>query len=220
MSSQTIFQQFQHALTMNGAIPVSYTEQPLKKPTAPFSAEQIDQFIARAKANQTQSQTDSYLYQALAKFPIEGKKVAVLGSTSPWYESILLAQGAIPVTISNEIVSTDPRIKINTTESSFDAMFALLHFRSLGLGIDIDPNADLNEMKKAKSLLKSGGLLYLSIPVGKDRLVWNSHRIYGELRMKALFKGWRPVAYFGYTYEDLWKDTPRLHEPVIVLKPV
>ena len=209
--------QFHQALTMNGTIPVSYTETEIKTMTAPFSSDQIERFIAMAKENKAQSPTDLFLYQALAKFPLKGKKVAVLGSKSPWYESVLLEAEALP---STEIGPFDPRIGMLQDTSGYDAVFSLLHLKSLGLKAPIEPDADLKEMQKAKNLVKPDGYLFLSIPVGKDRLVWNSHRIYGEKRMKALFKGWRPAAYFGYTYEDLLKDTPRLHEPVIVLKPV
>ena len=132
-------------------------------------------------------------------------------------------KGGMPTTVSAEpIENTDARLKIERQppKKSFDAVFALLCIKNIGLKNQIDPDADFAAMRTAKTWLKEGGLLYLSIPVGKDRLVWNSHRIYGERRMKALFTGWRPAAYFGYSYEDLLKDTPRLHEPIIILKPV
>jgi hypothetical protein len=222
-TSQSIPPEFYQALTMNGKIPVSYVAAPPKQTTASFAPSQVDSYIAMAKSQYTHSVTDTYLYQALERFSIKGKKIAVLGSTSPWYESVILAHEAIPTTISSEpIENSDTRLKIEqqVPPKSFNAIFALLCIKKIGLGNRIDPDADFAAMKTAKTWLKKDGLLYLSIPVGKDRLVWNSHRIYGEKRMKALFTGWRPTAYFGYSYEDLLKETPRLHEPVIILKPV
>jgi len=35
--------------------------------------------------------------------------------------------------------------------------------------------------------LHEGGLCFLGIPVGKDCLVWNAHRIYGEKRLKLIY---------------------------------
>jgi Caenorhabditis protein of unknown function, DUF268. len=96
----------------------------------------------------------------------------------------------------------------------------LLHLKTVGLGSSIHLDADLEAMAEAKRLLKKTGLLYLSLPVGKDRIFSHSRRIYGATRMKLLLKGWRPAGYFGYSYEDLLKESDELHEPLIVLKPL
>jgi hypothetical protein len=212
----SIPKEFQSALTMNGVIPVSYVGTSLQ-PKAPLRSQEMDAFIEMAKANKAQSPTDLYIYQAFTKFPLAGKKVALLGPTNLWHEAMLLAEKSI---LSAQASSGDTRICDLKMDSKYDAICSFLYLKNLGLGSSIDPDADFEEMKRAKNLLKSDGLLFLSIPLGKDRLIWNSHRIYGERRMKALFKGWRPTAYFGYSYEDLLKDSPRLHEPVIVLKPI
>ena len=172
---------------------------------------------------QTKSLTDHYLYQALETFPIKGKQVAIFHSTTPWYESIALAQGAYPTTVHTPILSSeDSRITIDAQpkNDAFDAVWMLLHLKSVGLGASIHLDADLEAMNEAKKLLNKTGLLYISLPVGKDRVFSHSHRVYGATRMKLLFKGWRPAGYFGYSYEDLLKESQELHEPVIVLKPL
>jgi len=38
--------------------------------------------------------TDTWLYEALDQFPIRGKKVLIMGSNVPWYESICMVFGA------------------------------------------------------------------------------------------------------------------------------
>ena len=91
--SQSIPPEFYQALTMNGKIPVSYVAEAPKQALIPFTASQVDSYMAMAKSKYTHSLTDSYLYQALERFPIKDKTVAVLGSTGPWYESLILAQG-------------------------------------------------------------------------------------------------------------------------------
>lgn len=189
----------------------------------PFSRHQVDLYLKMACSKETKSLTDSYLYQALDTFPLTGKKVAIFHSTSPWYESIALAYGAQPSTVRSSIAFTEDKrltIESNPKEHSFDAVWMLLHLKKLGLGPSIHLDADLEEMHEAKRLLKNSGLLYLSLPVGKDRIFSHSHRIYGAIRMKLLFKGWRPAGYFGYSYEDLLKEPDILHEPIFVLKPL
>lgn len=202
---------------------LSYSERQAAPLSTAFGKAQVDAYLEMIRNRTVLSQTDIYLFDALNSFPAAGKKTGVLFSTTPWYESLLLSLGVQPKTlISLPDQPLDARLEIEKDPKprSFDAVFLLLHLKTQGLGSAIDLDADIKAMHEAKRLLHSSGLLYLSIPVGKDRLVWNSHRVYGEKRMKKLFKGWRPQGYFGYSYEDLQKDPQDLHEPVIVLKPI
>lgn len=223
---------------MNGKIPVIYQfrddSYPSDRPII-FSAKEIKHLMKNALAKQLHYYgiTDSYLYQALDEFKdhIENKNVAIIGSTTPWYESILLSYGAHPTTIDyNKIVSEDPRVEVMTTKEfeenpkTFDAILSISSIEHDGLGRygdPICPTADLETMERAKKMLNQDGILILSVPVGKDCLVWNLHRVYGKLRLKALLKGWRVLGYFGFSSEDLDQDRPiAVHQPVFVLKPI
>lgn len=53
-------------------------------------------------------------------------------------------------------------------------------------GDPLNPDADLEAMAKARSILKPGGLLFLTVPVGPDVLVFNLHRRYGPARLPLL----------------------------------
>jgi hypothetical protein len=46
-------------------------------------------------------------------------------------------------------------------------------------------------------LLKSGGLFYVGLPVGRDCIVWNVHRLFGPKRLRYLLPDWRFVGAFG-----------------------
>lgn len=50
-------------------------------------------------------------------------------------------------------------------------------------------NGDLMEMLRLQCLLKNEGLIFIAIPVGKDQIIYNSHRIYGPLRFSMLSEG-------------------------------
>lgn len=221
--------------TMNGNVPVTYSysndsyssDQPLI-----YMTEQIENYITMAQHKQTQyyGATDLYLYEALEKHldQISGKNVAVMGSNIPWYESILLNYGAFPTTIEyNRIISSDKRLKLMTVNEYennpqlFDAVLSISSFEHDGLGRygdKINPNGDLEAMEKVKKMLHPEGLLFLAVPVGQDLLVWNLHRVYGKIRLKALLNGWEVIGSFGYTPDDL--DCIFYgHQPVFVLKP-
>lgn len=233
----TVPEELYNAFTLNGAIPVvniyhndSYSsDQPLV-----YTYEQIQDFEIKAKAKQTYyyGAMDTYLYNALDKYisRISNKNVAVIGSVTPWYESILLSYGAHPTTIEyNKIISKDPRLEILTISEYeanprlFDAILSVSSLEHDGLGRygdPINPEGDLSWMNKAKKMLKKDGLLFLSVPIGQDCLVWNLHRIYGNLRLKALLKGWKIIEFFGFTPEDLKReDFWGSHQPVFVLQP-
>ncbi|NDB85617.1 MAG: DUF268 domain-containing protein, partial [Alphaproteobacteria bacterium] len=56
-------------------------------------------------------------------------------------------------------------------------------------------------------------------PVGKDTLVWNAHRIYGEVRLPYIFQKFNDIEWFGRTKEDLFNNLGYgdLYQPVVVL---
>ena len=66
-------------------------------------------------------------------------------------------------------------------------------------GDPINPVGDLEAMKLPKKLIKKGGLLFFSVPIGKDCIVWNAHRIYGKIRLPMMFEGWEVLKTFGYS---------------------
>lgn len=55
-----------------------------------------------------------------------------------------------------------------------------------------DLEADIRVMQELAFLLKPGGKMLLTLPVGRDRIVRPYHRIYGQ-RLDALLHGWRVV---------------------------
>lgn len=199
-----------------------------------YSTETVDQLIEAAlnRGKSYYGKTDLYLYDALEEFldAIEGKEVGLIGSTTPWYESILLAYGAHPVTIDyNKIVSDDPRLEFLTVEEyenaprKFDAILSISSFEHDGLGRygdPIDPDGDLKAMKKTLSMLNEGGLLFLAVPVGKDHVIWNLHRLYGKHRLPLLLDGWTTLKTFGFKpNKDLKLSHRAHHQPIFVLTP-
>jgi len=72
------------------------------------------------------------------------------------------------------------------------------------------------------SALKDDGYLFLGIPVGKDELWWNVHRVYGERRLKLLFSDkFEEIEWIGEDRSFLLTCQPQKKDciqPVIVLK--
>lgn len=210
--------------TMQGRVPVlyAYSDNSRSEPLS-YNSSRIDANIELIKAGKAghYGDVDEWLYEALHKFPIRGMQVAIMGSAEqgygPWYESICLAFGGSPTTIDyNAIEFGDERVRFIqaplTSEqvAPFDAAFSISSFEHDGLGRygdPCDPDADLRAMHAMKQLLKPGGLLYLTVPVGQDKVVYNVHRIYGRLRLPLLLEGWTVVDSFGFEDKLLDRDT-------------
>ncbi len=220
--------------TMGGLIEVSkwYFDDSQPHYTTPiYDKEQIDAFVkdAALKAQKYYGETDIYLYQALDKYPIRNKSVAIMGSQTPWYESICLHYGGKATTIDyHKINSQHPDLKTITIDEynqnpfQFDIAFSISSFEHDGLGRygdPLSPDGDFMAMYKMKSVLKPGGLLFLSVPLGKDQIVWNAHRVYGNIRLPHLLWGWEVVEVFGldpaYNERD---NTQGIYQPIFVLR--
>lgn len=204
--------------TLNGQIPMQnwYLDGTYSKPLV-FTKEDFNNNIAKALKRETNyyGQTDTHLYHALDDLAkdIRGKEVGIIGSTAPWYESIILSYGATPVVIEyNPIKSEDQRVTYMTPEQfkknpkKFDLLLSISSVNHDGLGRygdTLNPNGDLESMKNFQTMLNPNGKLLLAIPVGPDKLYWNAHRVYGPLRLKMLLKGWKVDKYYGFNIEQL-----------------
>lgn len=174
-------------------------------------------------------ETLGFLLSALEKYSIAGKTVCVFGAESINCDAISLVHGAEKVYIIdyNPIISEHPLVEAYNYETikdkKVDIGISISSFEHDGLGRYGDklcPNGDLKTMKKIKKIIKKDGLLFLSVPVGPDCLVWNAHRIYGKIRLPMLIKDWECIDIFSeqsITLDGLPSAWP-VRQPVLVLK--
>jgi len=218
-ASTNIPDNLKNEFTLGGQIPVEFkTTEETQTTNFSFNKIFIDKLVLKAKNHEFSDlgETDIHLYKLLDDISeqVKGKKVAVMETRNGWYESILLAYGANPIIVTNKkVVCKDSRLayisydELTNSLQSFDFVLSIYDISKKGLGLNnesYDPNADLKEMDLYKSILKDSGRLILSLPVGPDKLIWNSNRIYGQLRMKMLLQGWRILKYYGFTSEHVF----------------
>jgi hypothetical protein len=224
------------AFTVNGKIAVD--EWYIDGTTSPehrrvYNPAQVNPLIekARRRTQEYYGLTDELLYSALDAYPIQAKSVAVMGSVVPWYESICISRGAGKITTIEyaDVISEVPEIRVITpaeydqAPERFDAAISISSFEHDGLGRygdPINPRGDLDAMHKMTQILKPGGILFLAVPVGMDKLVWNAHRIYGKIRLPMLLEGWNMLVSYGFDEHMLDTDTANLcpWQPVFVLE--
>lgn len=210
--------------TMGGKVPLVfvYSDGTETVPTVHASG-RVDEVMAMVERGEVGQYggVDSWLYEALRRHPVAGQRVAIMGSAEqgfgPWYECVCLVHGGQPTTIEyNPIRFDDPRIQFMRAPVSpgsyepFDAAFSISSFEHDGLGRygdPLDPDGDLRAMREMRSILRPGGLLYLSVPVGRDKVVFNAHRIYGRARLPLLLDGWSVIDSVGLDDALLDRDT-------------
>lgn len=83
-----------------------------------------------------------------------------------------------------------PQKWIGTCES-LSCLHTIEHF-GLGRYADrIDPDGHLKGLERLKSMVRPGGVLYLSTPVGPQRIEFNAHRIFAAATLAGWFAdGW------------------------------
>lgn len=224
--------------TMGGRIPIArmYVDDSAAGNGTQYRADRamVERLVEQFKATVTESRW-VWLLEALEAYPVDGEEVAVFGSIEPFAEALLLAKGASMVTTVEynqlryehpQLVQVQPAALESVNFSHrFAAAVALSSFDHDGLGRygdPVGPDGDLRAMRAARRCLRRGGLLFLSVPVGPDLLVWNLHRRYGPLRLPRLLQGWESLRRFGWEEWRLTAEAPfrRSYEPLHVLQPM
>ena len=149
--------------------------------------------------------TDTWLYKSFDDYPIEGLDVCLIGSTHPWYEAMCLVFGAKSVTVCeySDRRSVHEEVKYikpdELKQYKFDVCISISSYEHDGLGRygdPLDPNGDLKAMQSLKNIIKKNGLLYLAVPTGIDKVVFNVHRVYGNHRFPLLIKNWKTLGIY------------------------
>jgi SAM-dependent methyltransferase len=72
---------------------------------------------------------------------------------------------------------------------SVSSLHAVEHFGLGRYGDPIDPHAPQKAMGALARVLRPGGHLYFSVPIGRERLMFNAHRIFSPSRVLDAFGG-------------------------------
>lgn len=187
--------------TINGSIPVKY-EYRNDSSIIPLH---ITDSVYRDYIKRIKSYNFSYygnegkmLYDIFTKYDILNKNVLIIGLASCNCDAFALAFGANKVYIVdyNKPICDHKDIEVLTVDNlknldmKFDCIISYSSFEHSGLGRygdELSPDADIDAVKFYAKFLDSNSIFIIAIPIGKDCLAFNAHRIYGKIRLKILF---------------------------------
>lgn len=212
--------------------PIKYAWHPGEEP---FGDEPLEGYLDRAKRREPfyYGATDQWLWRALDRFPIGGKRVLVVGSTRPWYEAIALDAGAASVTtVEFKVPSKEhqyPLVGHTTctlltegTHEKYDAIINVSTAEHTGLGRYRDAilwDADHLGVESLLKVLVPDGKMFFSVPMGNKVLIFNLHRVYGEQAFAELTTGWRVLDKYGFDPREMNQDhSDGGYQPVWVLE--
>jgi len=229
--------QYMNQFTMNNKIPVIYkyfddrkdikyildeNTQEAKSSIVNNSKEKYEEVfkkIENRKFNYYGKEVYTF-YDALKKYNLTGKTVLVWGLADCNCDALALYYNAAKVYVVDynkpicehdkiEVLSFD---EVKERDIKTDVAFSYSSFEHDGLGRygdPINPDGDLLAMQEARNRLKEDGILFLGLPLGRDCLYWNAHRVYGTIRLPLLLKGFHLIdVYNNYSVTTEIKSYP------------
>lgn len=217
--------------TLNGKIPILYDYHDESNYHDNYDVNACLELIKKAKHREIggYGETDRLLYQAFSEHLKNKQNILIFGSQIPWYESICKSYDIQKIVVSEYCKINRSMYQyihpneLETYGQKFYNFLSISSFEHDGLGRYgdlLNPNADLETMKKIRDYLCDSGLLFLSIPIGKDTLVWNAHRIYGSVRLPMLLEGWSIISEYGFNEKHFQLSAQDFVQPIFVLKKI
>lgn len=102
----------------------------------------------------------------------------------------------------------DENFKMVDYCDSVSCLHALEHFGLGRYGDRIDYQGHIRGWENLYTILKRGGKLYFSVPIGKQRIEFNAHRVFSIEYLLTMIKGRYAINSFSYVNDtgDLVKD--------------
>lgn len=100
-----------------------------------------------------------------------------------------------------DLMSAVPESLVETTDS-LSCLHTIEHFGLGRYGDRLDADGHLVGLKNLLTILRPGGTLYLSVPIGPQRIEFNAHRVFSIAYLLQMFEGQCITEKFSYV-DDL-----------------
>lgn len=110
-------------------------------------------------------------------------------------------------------------LNLGFKDDSVESISCLHVVEHIGLGRygdRLDPNGTVKACKELQRVLKKGGKLYLSLPVGKEKICFNAHRIHDPETILKYFDKLKLVSYSVVDDDGNYYENFGLHKSKIL----
>lgn len=137
----------------------------------------------------------AWLARCLSKYPIEthidiGSSINMLSVLSAYQETIFVDYRPLKADLTGLKCVAGSITKLPFPDASLRSMSSLHVLEHIGLGRygePLDPMGSLKACAEITRVMRSGGIFYLSLPVGRERTCFNAHRIYDPRTIVKMF---------------------------------
>lgn len=117
---------------------------------------------------------------------------------------------SIPNIIFRQVDLMGSRLNFIDYCDSISSLHAIEHFGLGRYGDTLDYNGHIKGLDNIHAMLQKGGKCYLSVPIGRQRIEFNAHRVFATTYLIQLIKDRYRIDSFSYVNDqgDLFTDVP------------
>jgi SAM-dependent methyltransferase len=142
-----------------------------------------------------------------------GSSVMVIGVLSAIVHTIFVDFRPLTAKLTNLYSIGADILSLPFKADSMKSLSCLHVIEHIGLGRygdRIDPEGSRKAARELERILKPGGRLYLSLPVGRERVCFNAHRVFSPTKVKELFSSLALTEFSWVDDQDRFREHQEL----------
>lgn len=127
-----------------------------------------------------------------------GSSVLTVSVLSAFAETVFVDYRPLNASLSGLTSLAGDILSLPFADNSIGSLSCLHVIEHIGLGRygdPIDPEGSLKGAGELQRVVSSGGKLFLSLPIGRERICFNAHRVYAPASIPAMFPRMRLVEF-------------------------
>jgi SAM-dependent methyltransferase len=129
---------------------------------------------------------------------------------------VMLDIRPLDITVDNlEFIQTDATNMRNIKSDSIESLSSLHAVEHFGLGRygdKVDPLGYLKVIKEINRVTKKGGRVYFSVPIGRQRLEFNAHRVFDPHYIIDLFSDFNIIEFSVIDDKDIFTKNANINK--------